>query len=77
MDGFSVGPEGIVKKEGKGEEYMSMRIHPLVKVFSMGEEVGDCVHMSRNVFENEVKVLEKLHPSGLVTGDFLWLVEIL
>jgi hypothetical protein len=80
MDDISVGSvesEGAVKKEGKGKEYMSMGIHPLVKVFSVGEEVSDCIRVTRDMFENEIKVLEKLHPLGLATSDFLWLVEVL
>jgi hypothetical protein len=43
----------------------------------MGEEVGDSVCVSGNVFKGEIKVLEELHPSGLVAGDFLWLAEVL
>jgi hypothetical protein len=53
----SIGPENVMKKKGKGEECMCMRIHPLVKVFSMGEEVGDSIHMSGDMFEDEVKIL--------------------
>jgi hypothetical protein len=47
----------LAEKKGKGEECMSMEIHPLVKVFSLGEEVSDGIGMSRDVLEGEVEVL--------------------
>jgi hypothetical protein len=67
----------LAEKKGKREECASVRIHPLVKVFSSGEEVGNSISVSRDVFEHEVKVLQELHPSGLSAHDFLGLTEIL
>jgi hypothetical protein len=49
--------ESLMKKKEKRKEYASMRIHPLVKIFSSGEDVGDSVCASRDVFEDEVEVL--------------------
>jgi hypothetical protein len=56
---------------------VSLRIHPLVKVFAAGEEVGNSVGVSRDVVEHKVKVLQEFHPSGLPTSDLLRLVEVL
>jgi hypothetical protein len=72
-----VGMKGAMEKEGEGEKYACLWIHPLVKVFSTGEEVSNHICVSGNMFQGEVKVLEEFHPSGLVTGDFLGLVEVL
>ena len=56
---------------------MSVRVHPLIKVFSVGEKVGNGVGMSEDVFEMVVEVLEEFHPLGLSACDFLWLSEVL
>ena len=56
---------------------MSIGIHPLIKVFSSGEEVGYGVCMARDMVEVVVKVLKEFHPSGLATRDFLWLAKVL
>jgi hypothetical protein len=71
----SVRLKGVVEEKGEGKEHTCMRIHPLIKVFPMGEEVGNGVRVSRDVFQDEIKVLEELHPPGLVASDFLWLAE--
>jgi hypothetical protein len=39
----------MMEEKGEGEEYPCLWIHPLVKVFSAGEKVGDGVRVSRNV----------------------------
>jgi len=72
-----LGIEGVSNEKGEGEEDMGVGIHPLIKVFSSGEEIGYSVSMSRNVFESVVKVLEELHPMGLSTHDFLRLSKVL
>jgi hypothetical protein len=54
-----------------------MRIHPLVKVFATGEEVGDSVGMPGDVVEYKVEILKEFHPSSLPSCDLLWLAEIL
>jgi hypothetical protein len=72
-----VGFEDAVEKEREWKEHVGMRIHPLVKVFLSGEEVGNGVGMSGDVFEYEVKVLQEFHPSGLSACDFLRLAEVL
>ena len=66
-----------MNEKRKGEEYSSVGIHPLIKVFASGEEVGNSVGVSGDVIEVVVKVLEELHPLGLAAHDFLWLVEVL
>jgi hypothetical protein len=67
----------VAEKKEKREECASVRIHPLVKVFVAGEEIGDGIGMSRDVFEHKVEVLQELHPSGLPAHNFLRLAEIL
>ncbi len=52
-----MGIEGVLDKKWKGEEDTSVGIHPLVKVFSLGEKVGNGVGVSRDVFEAIVKIL--------------------
>jgi hypothetical protein len=69
--------EDAVKKEGKWKECVSIRIHPLVKVFPLGEKVGNHVGVSRDMFEYKVKVLEEFYPSGLPACNLLGLKEIL
>ena len=66
-----------MNKEGKGEEDASIGIHPLIKVFSLGEEVCYSVSMSGDVVKAVVKILEEFHPLGLVAHDFLWLAKVL
>jgi hypothetical protein len=46
-----------LEKKGEGEERASLGIHPLVKVFAAGEEVGNSISVSRDVVEPEVEVL--------------------
>jgi hypothetical protein len=52
-------------------------IHPLVKVFTTGEEVSNGVGTPRDVVEHKIEVLKEFHPSGLSACDFLWLTEVL
>jgi hypothetical protein len=52
-------------------------IHLLVKVLSLGKEISDGVHVTRNVGQFIVKILKVLDPAGLSTSNLLWLVEIL
>jgi hypothetical protein len=73
----SVRSKGVVEEKGEGKEHTCMRIHPLVKVFPIEEEVSNGVYVSGNMFQDKIKVLEELHPPGLVAGDFLWLAEVL
>jgi hypothetical protein len=66
-----------VEKKGSGKENVSVGFHPLVKVFAVGEKVSNSVSMTGDMFELEVKVLEKLNPVGLAACDLLQLSEIL
>ena len=75
MDFLGIG--GVLNKKGKGKEDAHVGIHPLIKVFSMGKEIGNSVSVSRDVFKVVIKVLEEFHPSGLLACDFLWLSEVL
>jgi hypothetical protein len=52
-------------------------IHPLVKVFTTGEEVGDGVRMPGDVVKYKVEILKEFHPSSLPSGNLLWLAEVL
>ena len=67
----------MANEKGKGEEDTSVGIHPLVKVFALGEEVCYSIGMSRDVVKVVVEILEEFHPSGLATHDFLRLAEVL
>jgi hypothetical protein len=75
MDGARV--EGAMKEKREGKEDACLRIHPLVKVFPAGEEVSDSVRVSRDMFEGKVEILEEFHPSSLIAGNLLQLVEVL
>jgi hypothetical protein len=55
MDG--VRSESSMKKKGEREKYMCVRIYPFIKVFSLGEEVSNGVHVSKDMFKDEVEVL--------------------
>jgi hypothetical protein len=72
----SIRSEDVVEKEGEWKECAGMRIHPLVKVFSSGEKIGNGIGVSRDVLEDKVKVLQEFHPSGLSAHDLLRLVEV-
>ena len=67
----------MANEKRKREEYASIGIHPLIKVFSLGEEVCYGVSMSGDVVEAVVKILEEFHPLGLAACDFLGLVKVL
>ena len=41
----------------------------------MGEQVGNGVRGSGNVFECIIEILEELDPVGLSVGNFLWVME--
>jgi hypothetical protein len=69
---FGVGKKGVVE-----ENTQFVGIHLLVKVLSSGKEVGNSVHVTRDVGQFIVEVLEVLDPAGLSAGDLLWLVEVL
>ncbi len=69
--------EGVSNEKGKGEEYVSIGIHPLIKVFSVGEKVCNGVGMSRDVLELVVEVLKEFHPLGLLACNLLQLLEVL
>jgi hypothetical protein len=56
---------------------MGLGIHPLIKVFSVGEEVGDGVGMPWDVIKHKIEVLQEFHPSGLSAHNFLGLTEVL
>ena len=83
-----VGEEGFIRYEGVGgrrggkkmigERYArEIRIHPLVKVFSPRQEVGDRIRGSSNVFQRIIEILKEFDPPGLSARDFLRLAEIL
>ena len=72
-----MGVEGVLDKKWKGKKDVGVGIHPLIKVFSVGEKVGDGIGMSRDMFEAVIKILQEFHPLGLSAHDFLWLLEIL
>jgi hypothetical protein len=67
----------VAEKEEKWKECASMRINPLVKVFLLGEEIGNGIDVPGDMFEYEVKVLQEFHPSCLSACDFLRLAEVL
>ncbi len=48
---------GSSNKKGKGEEDASGGIHPLIKVFALGEKVGDGICVSWDVLESVIEVL--------------------
>jgi len=52
-----VGFEGALNEKRKGEEDASSGIHPLIKVFSLGEEVCYGVIVSGYMLEMVVKIL--------------------
>ena len=54
-----------------------IRIHPRVKVFPAGQEVGDGVCSTRNMFQGIVKILQEFDPAGLAARYFLGFPEIL
>jgi len=54
-----------------------IRIHPLVKVFSPRQEVGDRIRGSSDVFQRIIEILQEFDPSGLSAGDLLRLAEVL
>jgi hypothetical protein len=56
---------------------VGLGIHPLVKVFAAGEEVGNGVGVSGDVIEHKIEILQEFHPSGLPASDLLWLTEVL
>jgi hypothetical protein len=64
--------KGIVK-----EDMWFVSIHLLVKVLSLGKEIGNSVGVSRNMGQFIVKVLEIFDPTSLMAGDLLGLTEIL
>jgi hypothetical protein len=69
---FEVQKKGVVK-----EDMWFVSIHLLVKVLSLGEEIGDSVGVSRNVGQFIIEILEVFDPMGLMTGDLLGLMEVL
>ena len=54
-----------------------IRIHPLVKVLTVGEEVGNSVRGSGNVFQRIIEILEEFYPPGLPSHNLLRFAEIL
>jgi len=83
-----VGEEGFVRYEGvgrrRGRKKMigernawEIRIHPLVKVLSPRQEVGDRIRGSGDVFQRIIEILQEFDPSGLSAGDLLRLAEVL
>jgi hypothetical protein len=69
---FRVGKKGVVK-----EDTWFVSIHLLVKVLSMREEIGDSVHVSRDVGQFIVEILKVFDPAGLSTSNLLQLAEVL
>jgi hypothetical protein len=69
---FGVRKKGVVK-----EDTRFVGIHLLVKVLSSGKEISDGVHVTWNVGQFIVKILEVLDPAGLSTSNLLRLAEIL
>jgi hypothetical protein len=69
---FRVGKKGVVK-----EDMWFVSIHLLVKVLSTREEIGDSVHVSRDVGQFIVEILKVFDPVGLSTSNLLQLAEVL
>jgi hypothetical protein len=69
---FGVGKKGVVK-----EDTWFVGIHLLVKVLSMGKEIGDSIHVTGNVGQLIIEILKVLDPVGLSTSNLLQLAEIL
>jgi hypothetical protein len=68
----------LSRKKGVGEQNMrKIRVHPLVKVRSLGKEVHNCVQGSRDMFQCVIKILEELDPPGLPARNLLRLSKIL
>jgi hypothetical protein len=65
------------KKSVVKEDMRFVGIHLLVKVLSLGKEVGDGVRVTRDVGQFIVEILQILDPVGLLASDLLWLVEVL
>jgi len=83
-----VGEEGFVHYEGIGgrrggkkmigeQDAREIRIHPLVKVLSPRQEVGDRIRGPGDMFQRIIEILQEFDPSGLSAGDLLWLAEVL
>jgi hypothetical protein len=64
--------KGVVK-----EDMRFVGIHLLVKVLSLGKEIGDGVCVTRNVGQFIIEVLKILDPAGLSTSNLLRLAEVL
>jgi hypothetical protein len=69
---FGGGKKGVVK-----ENTWFVGIHLLVKVLSLREEISDRIHMTGDVGQFIVEVLEVLDPVGLSASDLLRLSEVL
>ena len=52
------------------------RIHPPVKVWTVGEKIGDGVCDTGNVVKSEVIVSQHFHPAGLATGDAVGFTKV-
>jgi hypothetical protein len=65
------------KKSVREEHTGKIRIHPLVKVRSPGQEVHNRIQHARDVFEGVIEILEELDPAGLAARDLLRFPEIL
>jgi hypothetical protein len=69
---FGGGKKGVVK-----EDMQFIGIHLLVKVLSVRKEIGDSIHMSRDMGQFVVEILKVLNPAGLSASNLLWLTEVL
>jgi hypothetical protein len=69
---FGVRKKGVVK-----EDMRFVGIHLLVKVLSSRKEIGDGVHVTWDMGQFIVEVLQVLDPAGLSASNLLWLAEVL
>jgi hypothetical protein len=71
-DRFGVRKKGVVK-----EDTWFIGIHLLVKVLSSGKEIGDGIHVTRDVGQFIIEILQVLDPAGLMASNLLRLAEVL